>query len=200
MPVPAPLSPRRQQLLLAAVEVVAAHGMRGLTHRAVDREAQLPQGSCSSYLRTRSALQNALADFVSLRLSADIRALNESLELGTGELDTAIAATNRLFLGWLSTPALLIAKLELSLEASRDDDLAEVFSAWRRDLVQVVNDILVETGRDHSSAQAETLVAVLDGILLGALLRPREEQSDYLHRCLAQLMGPLIGSDREATH
>lgn len=185
---------------MAAVEVVAANGMRGLTHRAVDREAQLPQGSCSSYLRTRCALQNALASFVSARLTTDIRDLSEGLELETGELETAIAATNQLFLGWLSTPALLIAKLELTLEASRDDELAEVFGVWRRELVKVVNDILVEAGRDHSSAQAETLVAALDGILLGALLRPREEQADYLFACLDQLMGPLIGSETEHTH
>ena len=42
------LSPRRRLLVNAAIEVVAANGLRGLTHRAVDREAGLPEGSCSS--------------------------------------------------------------------------------------------------------------------------------------------------------
>ena len=54
------LSPRRRLLVDAAIEVVAAHGLRGLTHRAVDREAGLPEGSCSAYLRTRHAMISAL--------------------------------------------------------------------------------------------------------------------------------------------
>ena len=145
-------------------------------------------------------MQNALASFVSVQLTEDIRALSQSLELGTGQLDAAITATNQLFLGWLSSPALLIAKLELSLEASRDADLADVFGEWRRDLVGFVEDLLDEANRDHSAAQAETLVAALDGVLLGALLRPQDEQSAYLSRCLAQLMGPLIGNQNEGTH
>ena len=39
-------------------------GLRGLTHRAVDRRAGLPEGSCSAYLRTRRALQGALTEHV----------------------------------------------------------------------------------------------------------------------------------------
>jgi DNA-binding transcriptional regulator YbjK len=40
----------------AAITVIAADGMRGLTHRAVDRAAGLPVGSTSYYARTRAAL------------------------------------------------------------------------------------------------------------------------------------------------
>ncbi len=39
-----------------AIEVLAAEGARGLTHRAVDRAAGLPPGSTSNYARTREAL------------------------------------------------------------------------------------------------------------------------------------------------
>ena len=41
------LSPRMRLILESATRVVAAGGMRGLTHRAVDAEAGLPQGSTS---------------------------------------------------------------------------------------------------------------------------------------------------------
>ena len=51
---PPTLSPRRRQLLEAALHVIADEGLRGLTHRAVDRRAGLPEGSCSAYLRTRA--------------------------------------------------------------------------------------------------------------------------------------------------
>lgn len=194
------LSPRRRQLLEAAIDVVAEHGMRGLTHRAVDRRAGLPEGSCSSYLRTRSALQNALAGFVAGRLNADVHGLSALLAESTGDLDRAVEATRQLFVGWLSTPALLVAKIELTVEASRDPELANIFGGWRRDLVHLVDELIEAAGREHSNAQAETLVAALDGVLLGALLRPDSEQAAFVTDCLAQLMLPLLGNESDNAH
>ena len=72
-------SPRRRQLLEAALHVIADEGLRGLTHRAVDRRAGLPEGSCSAYLRTRSALQQALTEYVAATLLADVDLLAERL-------------------------------------------------------------------------------------------------------------------------
>ncbi|KRF17696.1 hypothetical protein ASG90_04890 [Nocardioides sp. Soil797] len=194
------LSPRRRQLLETAVEVVADHGMRGLTHRAIDRRARLPEGSCSSYFRTRSSLQRALAGFVAARLNADVQGLSTELVASAGRLDLEVTAIRRLFTGWLGTPALLVAKVELTMEASRDPELAAIFGGWRRELVQLVDDVMDAVGREHSSAHAEALVAALDGVLLGALLQAADDQAEYLNDCLAQLMLPLLGNERDDTH
>src|SRR4051794_11876280 len=86
-----PTSPRRRQLLDAAVAVLAADGLRGLTHRAVDRAAGLPEGSCSAYLRTRGALQQAVAEHVSGLLLADVDALAERLH--TDRAGDGVSAT-----------------------------------------------------------------------------------------------------------
>jgi DNA-binding transcriptional regulator YbjK len=63
--VPEP-SGRREVLSDAAIEVIAASGMRGLTHRAVDSAADVPAGSTSYYFRSRRALLEA----VLIRLNA----------------------------------------------------------------------------------------------------------------------------------
>ena len=47
---------RKDLITDAAIALVAEQGMRGLTHRAVDRRAGLPEGSTSAYFRTRKAL------------------------------------------------------------------------------------------------------------------------------------------------
>src|SRR5690349_2893472 len=47
---------RKDVITDAAIQLVAEQGMRGLTHRAVDRRAGLPEGSTSAYFRTRKAL------------------------------------------------------------------------------------------------------------------------------------------------
>ncbi|MER5962292.1 TetR/AcrR family transcriptional regulator [Streptomyces sp. NPDC002057] len=47
---------RAQRIGDAALDLLVERGMRGLTHRAVDERAGLPQGSTSNHARTRQAL------------------------------------------------------------------------------------------------------------------------------------------------
>ena len=47
---------RARQVADAAIAVLADHGGRGLTHRAVDQAAGLAPGTTSNYARTREAL------------------------------------------------------------------------------------------------------------------------------------------------
>jgi DNA-binding transcriptional regulator YbjK len=196
MPSPAPapaLSPRRRQLLDAALHVVADEGLRGLTHRAVDRRAGLPQGSCSAYLRTRRALQAALTEYVAGTLAADVAGLAADLEGCEEAEDRAVDLTMRLFLRWLDGRELLLAKLELSMEASRDPELAELLATFRRQLVEVVDGIMAARGRDSSNDRAEALVASFDGILFAALQKPDQARAAFLARSLQLLMTSLAG-------
>ena len=182
------LSPRRQLLVDAAVDVVAAHGLRGLTHRAVDRQAGLPEGSCSSYLRTRHAMITALGGYVAGRLTTDVRALSEELAGCAGDHEQAVERTSALFLRWLDARELLVAKLELTMEATRDQDLAEVFATWRRELVDVVDGILDAAGHPHSRERSATLVAALDGVLMGALLQADGVRRGYVEASVRLLL------------
>jgi DNA-binding transcriptional regulator YbjK len=53
---------RRDRLRDAAIEVLAAEGGRGLTHRAVDATAALPTGTAKNYYPTRQSLLLAAAE------------------------------------------------------------------------------------------------------------------------------------------
>jgi AcrR family transcriptional regulator len=53
---------RRDLLRDAAIEVLAADGGRGLTHRAVDAAAGLPPGTAKNYFPTRQSLLLAVAE------------------------------------------------------------------------------------------------------------------------------------------
>jgi DNA-binding transcriptional regulator YbjK len=188
------LSPRRRQLVEAALHVVAEHGLRGLTHRAVDRRAGLPEGSCSAYLRTRRALQGALTEHVAGTLADDVDRLTEDLRAyGPGD-DRGVELTGRLFRRWLDERELLLARVELSLEASRDPDLALLLETWRARLVAAVAGLMTARGRPQSDARAEALVASFDGILFAALLKPDPQQRTFLERSLDLLMGAFTGA------
>jgi DNA-binding transcriptional regulator YbjK len=186
-----PLSPRMELLLTAALHVVAERGLRGLTHRAVDRRAGLPEGSTSAYLRTRKALVLALTQYVANSLAEDVEGL--AADLTTCELgdDQAVEAVTGFFMGWLDERELLLARMELSLEAARDPELADLLAAFRRRLVGLVESILSARGKDQEGALAETLVASFDGVLLGASNRPASQQRPFVRQSMEVLMGGL---------
>ena len=180
---------RRREMLDAAVAVTAQAGLRGLTHRAVDRAAGLPEGSTSAYFRTRSALQLALAEHVVHRLSSDVATLADQLADCDGS--QAVELTTQLFLRWLGHPDLLLTRVELTLEASRDPALADLLTRSRAELVSVVDSVPERMGKPHDAARAETLVGSLDGILLAALLKPRRARRAFVVAALDHVLAPL---------
>ncbi len=184
------LSPRRREILAAATTVLAQQGNRGLTHRAVDREAGLPEGSSSAYFRTRDALLGALGEFVADQLAGDVQALGARLASCPGDHERAVAEVSRLFSRWLDRPDLLAARLELTVAATRDPGLAERFTLWRDDLVGMVREVMSGAGKD-SGASAETLVAALDGVLLASLLLPARRRPGFVGESVEQLLAGL---------
>lgn len=183
------LSDRRRLLLDAGLRVIVAQGLRGLTHRAVDREAGLAEGSTSAYLRTRRALQTALATYVSARLAADVDDLVEVLADCDPESDEALGHVLALFGRWLDERSLVHAKVELTLEAARDPELAAIITAGRQHVIGVLVGLLGddEAPLDH----AEALMSAFDGILLAALIKGPDERAHFLASALALTMQPL---------
>ncbi len=193
-----PLSPRRRQLLDAARHVIADEGLKGLTHRAVDRQAGLPEGSCSAYWRTRNALQAALTEYVAASLLADVDGLTEQIRVcGPDDEQASVAATLELFLRWLDQRELLVARLELTMAATRDPELAQLLADHRARLIGIVEEIMTAAGKEHGAARAEAMVASYDGILLAALLQPAPARREFLARSLELLGTALAGSAGE---
>src|SRR5215469_3963224 len=101
---------RRTDIADAAISTVARDGMRGLTHRAVDRTAGLPEGSCSYYFRTRHALLRATVERLAELDSAEIPAI------GDGDQGAIAAEAAGLIESWLTTGrARQLARYELAL-------------------------------------------------------------------------------------
>ncbi|MDF1606395.1 TetR/AcrR family transcriptional regulator [Nocardioides sp. YIM 152315] len=190
---PVALSPRRRELLDAALHVIADEGLKGLTHRAVDRRAGLAEGSCSAYWRTRSALQAALTEYVAHALLADVDRLAEQMRACGPDEQTGVEAALELFLRWLDQRELLVARLELTMAASRDAGLARLLADHRSRLVTLVEEIMSAAGKEHSEERAEALVASYDGILLAALLKPARSRRGFLTRSLELLGTSLAG-------
>ncbi|WP_225993226.1 TetR/AcrR family transcriptional regulator [Actinomadura rudentiformis] len=159
---------RRRQLADAAITTLAEAGMRGLTHRAVDRAAGLPEGSCSYYFRTRQALLRAAIDRlveVDLADLADRPALSGKADLA----DVAEAAAG-LFEFWTTKGRVrMLARYELALEATRRPELRAVFVEAGSRPRLLAEHMLAAIGAPDPARQAPVLVACLDGLLFDHL-------------------------------
>jgi DNA-binding transcriptional regulator YbjK len=184
-------TPRMELLLQAALHVVAEHGLRGLTHRAVDREAGLPEGSCSAYLRTRRALVTALTSYVATGVTEDCEELARDLSACHLEDAQAIELVTSFFMRRLDERERLLARMELSLAAARDPELAAMLASNQQQLVELVGSILAARHKDHSGERAATMVASFDGILLGALPLPEASRRPFVRQSIEVLIGGL---------
>ncbi|MBL1075670.1 TetR family transcriptional regulator [Nocardia sp. 2] len=112
---------RRQALLDASIEVLAKEGARGLTFRAVDKEAGVPAGTASNYFANRDALLVQVGHRYYERLIPSEETMAKLHGLGTRETITELMTevVNRVThfrTGYL-------AVLELRLEATRRPEL-----------------------------------------------------------------------------
>jgi DNA-binding transcriptional regulator YbjK len=189
------LSPRRRELLEAALHVVADEGLRGLTHRAVDRRAGLPEGTCSAYFRTREALQTGLTAYVAAQCGRDVRELADRLAAlaadGPTVQEQVVTTVVEAFESWLDEGELILARIELSMEGSRNPALAAVLAQYRDRLVAVVDATLASRGKRHDGRTAEALVAASDGLLVAAMQKPADERRPFLSDSLRLILHAL---------
>jgi DNA-binding transcriptional regulator YbjK len=193
---------RRGELLAAGVLVLAESGLRGLTHRAVDARAGLPEGTCSAYFRTRSSLLVALAEHVGGALEADVDTMAASLPPHGDDPDDDPArvaavsdAVRDLLVGWLGRPEVVRAQAELALEAARHPELMSVFDRWRAGLLRIVAGIEGGPGRGGHPHRAGVAVAALEGVLVTAVRMPRAEREPFVREAVPTLVSGLHSSD-----
>ncbi|WP_406492445.1 TetR family transcriptional regulator [Streptomyces sp. NBC_00846] len=183
----------------AALALLAERGMRGLTHRAVDERAGLPQGSTSNYARTRQSL-----------LEATVRRLaeREARVLAPGELPVpdaaqppgpeALVAGLALALHRYLTrhPELLVCRYELALEATRRPELREFFDATGRQFREPLMALMTAAGSAEPERHTLSLVAWCEGLMFscaaGSYHRsvPTEEE---LRTGFAELLRGMLG-------
>ena len=123
---------RRAELADAGLAVLAADGARGLTHRAVDRQAGVPAGTTSNYFRSRAELLEGLVRRIGERFAPEPQTL---AELGARTPDHAsYAAHLRDIVRRLTAdPRVTLPWFELRLEAARRPEVAELMGAVLRE-------------------------------------------------------------------
>lgn len=169
---------RRQRIIDAAIRVVGAKGIGGLSHRSVAAEADVPLGSTTYHFKTLDEL-----------MVAALRQANEGfakLVVARGALDdpeSDLAAELADLTGeWLAGDRTGVElEYELYLAALRRPALRPVAAEWCQALAERV-------AHRTDPVTARALVALLDGICLQVLLTGAEYDEEYARDVLARVI------------
>ncbi|MFG2311671.1 TetR/AcrR family transcriptional regulator [Streptomyces sp. NPDC048566] len=169
---------RRQRIIDAAIRVVGAKGIAGLSHRSAAAEADVPLGSTTYHFATLDEL-----------LVAALRQANEGFAkvvAARGALQdvrTDLAADLAGLIGqWLAGDRTGVElEYELYLAALRRPALRPVAAEWIDSLVEPL-------ARRTDPVTARALVALLDGICLQVLLTGAAYDEEYAREVLARVL------------
>ncbi|WP_327427823.1 MULTISPECIES: TetR/AcrR family transcriptional regulator [unclassified Streptomyces] len=169
---------RRQRIIDAAIRVVGAKGLAGLSHRSVAAEADVPLGSTTYHFKTLdelmvAALRQANEGF------AKVLAAHGALEDPHADVAAELAALIGEWLGGDRTGVEL--EYELYLAALRRPALRPVAAQWVESLVEPL-------ARRTDPVTARALVALLDGICLQVLLTGTSYDEEYAREVLGRVM------------
>ncbi|MFE9932145.1 TetR/AcrR family transcriptional regulator [Streptomyces sp. NPDC005533] len=169
---------RRQRIIDAAIRVVGAKGIAGLSHRSAAAEADVPLGSTTYHFKTLDDLLVA-----ALRQSNEgfARAVADSAALADPEAD--LARTLARLLGELlaADRSRVELEYELYLAALRRPALRPVASQW-------CESVTAALAARTDPVTARALVAVMDGIGLQVLLTDAPYDEPYAREVLGRVL------------
>ncbi|GAA1479910.1 TetR family transcriptional regulator [Gordonia sinesedis] len=157
----------RLRALDAAISLLAAGGVRALTHGRVDERAGLPKGSTSNYFRTRASLVQAVMDRI-VEL--------ETPRVGAGvlprDVDGLVGTLTALFDATTGPGReLTTARLVLFTEAVHDPEVRESVSRGRAALETIVVPAFAAAGAPNPELAAQTVMATMEGLILHRVVR-----------------------------
>jgi DNA-binding transcriptional regulator YbjK len=181
---------RRAALIDAAIEVVADHGIAGVTHRSVAARAGFPPSTTSYFFPSIDAL---LVEAMSERVVRQIESFKATMariderEFSPADLVEALVDV------LVATPdAQVMAQFDLYLTAARRPDVrvraAAMIDAFH-DLAELA---LQRAGVEDSHHRARSLVALLDGLSVQRLARGLSD-AEYERELREVLMAAFIG-------
>lgn len=165
---------RRRDLCDAAIQLLADDGAKGLSHLKVDRKADVPDGTCSFYFRTRSTLLRAVAErLVELDLD-DLQSVADDTD-GRGN-NPSPSRLSQVVIRSGSEPQLsrTKARYELTMQAARDPALAAILQQATDEFTKLHREILVQLmphGAELEPAVVEDLSNVTLTFINGLLQR-----------------------------
>lgn len=194
---------RRRILCDAAIQLLADEGAKGLTHRKVERQAGLPDGTTSSYFRTRSALLRATAERVAELDAAEFETVMQRRALA--ETTTAAATLSVLadmVIRSATGPGLdrSRARYELAFHAHRDEVLQAAIEHAITGFVALSEQAVTQlqpgpVDRALVEKQARAITTFINGVIVRQVFgHPGVDSAEELTQLLHALVAGVAAS------
>ncbi|MFR9793978.1 TetR/AcrR family transcriptional regulator [Streptomyces sp. MB22_4] len=176
--------PRRRECVLdAALQVLVEDGVAGITHRKVAARADVPLGSVTYHFASLTDLcAQAFGRYVEQR-TAEYEALFTEVTSREDLIDILV----ELVRGGPSRHRSAVLGFELHLAALRDPALRALTREWTRSSRAVL-------ARFTGPETAARLDALLEGMIMHALLSTDREPREETRAAIVQVLGPAAGS------
>ena len=158
------------------VEVIAEVGVGRVTHRAVATRAGVPLGATTYYFPTLSDLINSGLEELAERARAELRFWAEELDV-----EDLPAALTRVVHEYLGDRSRALLECELYLAAARNPKLLPLAQIWLEGMRELLEPI-TDTGTAHA------VTALIDGVLLQAVVTGADLDQDNLRSALRKLL------------
>jgi len=168
---------RRMRLADAAVRVLAQRGPHGLTHRAIDAEADVPKGTASNYFASRDEIIDAILLRISERLQPD-PGVHADLAEESPSVDLFAAYLRDIVHRLTSDRDAAIALFELRLEATRRPAVADALATWRRNGLRADIEFNTKMGLPGEPADIALFHYALDGLILDRRTLPTDDDAE----------------------
>ncbi|MBT2902244.1 MULTISPECIES: TetR family transcriptional regulator [unclassified Streptomyces] len=153
---------RRTKIIDAALRVIAADGISGLSHRTVAAEADVPLGSTTYHFGSLDELLVAALRRCNENFVRELRG-SEALAGPVGSAGLAEELTRLLGRWFAGERGAIELEYELYLAALRRPALRPVAAEWTEEAVELLS-------RHTDPQTARALVALMDGVCLQVLL------------------------------
>ncbi|MEV5172369.1 TetR family transcriptional regulator [Streptomyces flaveolus] len=173
---------RRRRILDAALDVLVADGVAGITHRKVASRADVPLGSVTYHFTSLTELRTQAFTWYVEQRNAEYEALFAEVTTREDLIDVLVDVVQ----GGPSRHRSAVLGFELHLAALRDPALRALTHEWTKAGRAVL-------ARFTGPETAARLDALLEGMIMHALLSTDRESREQTRAAIAQTLGPVIG-------
>lgn len=160
---------RKDAILTCIIDLLATRGLEGVTHRAVDEAAGLPQGSTSYYFPKKADLLIAASAYLADLLGKDCDALQVGFadRVAQQGMDAAIAYVGDELVSYAdSARNLFLARVELTMASARRAELAAVGDDLTKAARRPIAFFLALISDRQADTSIESCAGLIDGITL----------------------------------
>lgn len=166
---------RKDRIIDAAIDVIAAHGVAGATHRLIAAKADVPLGSLTYHFHSLEDLREQAfrrhAHWMSLAFATHFRPVQTTAELVDAITDLLHGDAVAVARDWIVVHELYVAAL-------RDPALRVITETWQRSSQEALERIV-------PPSTARRLDALIEGLALQAMLAPAPMQRGEIHAIVA---------------